>query len=46
MVSESRRVIVEPTASVFVLHQEDEGSWRCALIWHPRLSCWPRQVGT
>jgi 8-oxo-dGTP pyrophosphatase MutT (NUDIX family) len=32
-------VIKEPTASTFIFCP-DGGTWRTALIWHPRLACW------
>lgn len=33
-------MIKEPTASVFIVRQNDPGVWQTALIWHPRLECW------
>jgi ADP-ribose pyrophosphatase YjhB (NUDIX family) len=32
--------IKEATASAFTFHQGRDGSWRMALIWHPRLEEW------
>ena len=32
-------VVKEPTSTVFVFRRDD-GHWRTALVWHPRLECW------
>ena len=33
-------MIIEPTASVFILRRDRERGWVTALVWHPRLECW------
>ena len=33
-------MIIEPTASVFILRRDREHGWLAALVWHPRLECW------
>lgn len=33
-------IIKELTASVFIVRQDNAGTWQTALIWHPRLECW------
>lgn len=33
-------MIIELTASVFILRRDRERGWLAALIWHPRLHCW------
>jgi 8-oxo-dGTP pyrophosphatase MutT (NUDIX family) len=33
-------VIIEPTASVFILRRDREHGWLAALVRHPRLECW------
>lgn len=33
-------MIIEPTASVFILRRDHEHGWVTALVWHPRLECW------